>query len=353
MIHYVLTDSTLTFYDAAGKSTQVLKDHPRFAEIVKAIKDNDIDAAVELARPVEKLVQQIQQASKGNLDPSNFRRTAGKIQVTEWGVTLDGNALHGVVIDRLMEVLRLGLDVQPWVNFVQKLYQNPSSVSRNELYLWMEKAEMPITADGDFIAYKKVRHDYRDVHSGRFDNSVGKVVEMSRLDVDDDRNRTCSAGLHFCSKGYLPSFGGSRVMTLKINPADVVSIPSDYNNTKGRTWRYEVVGEVTPDEAQARQWDVYTDEYDDDDYDLDDDYFDDDSDDDDSDDDEASRQLIGEVFAAYAAKWPNVNSKEGQERDIRLLRANYALREAGHNDRIDSFNDLTVGEAKAIIAAWS
>jgi hypothetical protein len=32
-------------------------------------------------------------------------------------------------------------------------------------------------------------------------------------------------------------------MILKINPADVVSIPSDYNNTKGRTCRYEVVGE--------------------------------------------------------------------------------------------------------------
>ena len=32
-------------------------------------------------------------------------------------------------------------------------------------------------------------------------------------------------------------------MILKINPRDVVSIPTDYNNSKGRTCRYEVIGE--------------------------------------------------------------------------------------------------------------
>ena len=31
------------------------------------------------------------------------------------------------------------------------------------------------------------------------------------------------------------------VMLLKINPADVVSIPADYNDTKGRCAKYEVV----------------------------------------------------------------------------------------------------------------
>ena len=37
-------------------------------------------------------------------------------------------------------------------------------------------------------------------------------------------------------------------MILKINPADVVSIPSDHQQQKGRTWRYEVIGEVSPEE---------------------------------------------------------------------------------------------------------
>jgi hypothetical protein len=67
---------------------------------------------------------------------------------------------------------------------------------------------------------------------------------MERNQVNDNKDVTCSAGLHFCSQGYLGHFSGERVMILKINPRDVVSIPTDYNNTKGRCARYEVVGEV-------------------------------------------------------------------------------------------------------------
>jgi hypothetical protein len=33
-------------------------------------------------------------------------------------------------------------------------------------------------------------------------------------------------------------------MILKINPRDVVSIPVDYNDSKGRCCRYEVIGEL-------------------------------------------------------------------------------------------------------------
>ena len=40
------------------------------------------------------------------------------------------------------------------------------------------------------------------------------------------------------------SFSGERVMILKINPRDVVSIPTDYNDSTGRCCRYEVIGEV-------------------------------------------------------------------------------------------------------------
>jgi hypothetical protein len=84
-------------------------------------------------------------------------------------------------------------------------------------------------------------------------NAPGQVLEMERNEVDDDQNRTCSTGLHFCSESYLSCFGDStsRTVIVKINPRDVVSIPNDYNNAKGRACRYEVVGElgVNPEEA--------------------------------------------------------------------------------------------------------
>jgi hypothetical protein len=49
----------------------------------------------------------------------------------------------------------------------------------------------------------------------------------------------------------LRHFGGARTVIVKINPADVVSIPTDYDNSKGRACRYEVIGEVgvNPDDA--------------------------------------------------------------------------------------------------------
>jgi hypothetical protein len=115
----------------------------------------------------------------------------------------------------------------------------------------LEKNNLPITSDGHFLAYKKVRKDFKDCHTGTMDNSVGKIVEMERHEVDDNANNTCSNGLHFCSKEYLNHFGGERTVIVKINPADVVSIPTDYDFSKGRACRYEVIGElgVHPDDA--------------------------------------------------------------------------------------------------------
>lgn len=260
---YVLSDTTLTFY-VDGQPHQVLRDHPQFAKIVEAVENGDPEA-VTLTKPVTRIVEALADLTPTSDPEKWFRRTAGELEVTDWGVTLDGKPLHGHVIDRLMDVLKAGLNPTPWANFVRKLHQNPSATSRSELYGWLEKSGMPITPDGDFLAYKRVRSNYRDIHSGTFDNSVGSVVEMSRMDVDDERTRTCSTGLHFCSKSYLPHFGRNggedRVVIVKINPADVVSIPSDYNDAKGRCWRYEVVGEITLDEAGLREWEPVSDEF--------------------------------------------------------------------------------------------
>ena len=152
--------------------------------------------------------------------------------------------MHGAIVNRMVQMLQEEFPIEPLVLFMENMMQNPSYRAVNELYGFLEKNNLPITPDGHFLAYKKVREDYKDVYSGKFDNSVGQVVEMERNQVNDDKNQTCSAGLHFCSQGYLGHFGGERVMILKINPRDVVSIPTDYDNSKGRACRYEVIGEV-------------------------------------------------------------------------------------------------------------
>lgn len=85
-----------------------------------------------------------------------------------------------------------------------------------------------------------------DIHSGTMDNSVGKKLRIDPWQVEANRDVTCAKGLHVCSRSYLPHFGGSgsRVVICKVNPADVVAVPNDYNNAKMRVCAYEVIGEL-------------------------------------------------------------------------------------------------------------
>jgi hypothetical protein len=83
------------------------------------------------------------------------------------------------------------------------------------------------------------------------DNSVGNVVEIPRNQVDEDSNRTCSHGLHVANWNYAhtqfaSSDASSDIMLeVEVNPADVVAIPTDYNNAKMRVCKYKVLGVVT------------------------------------------------------------------------------------------------------------
>lgn len=175
--------------------------------------------------------------------------------VTEDSISFDGRELHGVLVDRILEFAREGFDFEPLAKFLERLMANPSKSAVDELYIFLENAKtpMPITSDGKFLAYKKVRTDYMDIYSGTVRYAVGDKPEMPRNEVDDDRSRTCSSGLHFCSIGYLPSFGycnpsTTRIVIVEIDPADVVSIPLDHSNEKGRASKMKVIGELTTEQ---------------------------------------------------------------------------------------------------------
>lgn len=210
-------------------------DHPNYSKIVDAIRGGAYDTILGLAN-VAKAV-------------SDYVSTSGRVNVRNGQVFYGYEALHNTISERILNFINEGIPFQPMLNFIENLMQNPSKRAVDELYGFLEVGQLPITEDGHFLAYKKVRDNYTDIHSGKFDNSVGKICQMVRNKVDEDKDRTCSTGLHFCSKDYLPHFGGAigggyRVVIVKINPADVVSIPGDYHNTKGRCCRYEVVGEL-------------------------------------------------------------------------------------------------------------
>lgn len=259
-IPYIMSKDAITVM-VNGNVTTVSETHANFLALREAVRNKDWERVPDLIAPARAVE----------------RMMAGRVTVKNGQVVLDGEIIHNAVTDRILDLMREGFDAEPLMRFLERLMQNPSRTAVNELYLWLEGTRLPITEDGYFMAYKKVNSDYKDFYTGQILNkpaalmnyedrkyietvrgNVTVTVEndittltMPRNKVDDNRENTCSYGLHFCSLSYLPHYHGGqgRVLLVKIDPADVVSIPSDYDNAKGRAWRYQIMGEHMKDES--------------------------------------------------------------------------------------------------------
>lgn len=230
MVPFILKADGVSLFPMGRAPIVIDGSHLNFKAVVAAIEAGDFDAAIELAS-VKNYV---------------LAKTAGKVEVTDEGVLYGGEVITGYLASKMVEFFNKGLPVDNYCRFLENLMANPSMVSRKELYLFLEAANLPVTEDGCFLAYKAITSDFKDKHTRKFDNSPGCVLEMPRSKVDDDRNRTCSEGFHAAAYEYAKNFmtRGDRLVAVKINPKDVVSVPSDYNNQKLRTCRYEVLYEI-------------------------------------------------------------------------------------------------------------
>ncbi len=201
----------------------------KVVEVVKADKELSTKEKLQTVNISE---DEIQDFSKGQIKISDN-------QLFWRGEKVNNKKL----IDFIAHYRGIGADISFIERFMEKLYSNPDQKARDDIFDFIVN-RCGIMDDGDFIAYKRVKANYKDCHSGTMDNSIGKTVSMDRKKCDSNPNQTCSAGLHVCTKGYLSSFGGDRVVLCKVNPKDVVAIPRDYNSMKMRTCEYKVIGEV-------------------------------------------------------------------------------------------------------------
>jgi hypothetical protein len=226
---YILSDKSLSIM-IDSKNYIIEKSHANFFKILDAIKIgnwNNIKNLVDIPKMINTF--------------SN-----GQVNIVDGQVFYNEQVIHNSLTRRILSLLNENFDITPFINFMNNLMQNPSRSAIKELYDFLESCTLPITEDGYFLAYKKVNTNLKDFYTGKFDHSVGTILEMERNGVDDNRARTCSNGFHFCSFSYLAHYASNtnyKVIILKINPKDVVSIPEDYNFAKGRACKYEVVGE--------------------------------------------------------------------------------------------------------------
>jgi hypothetical protein len=175
--------------------------------------------------------------------------TCGKVRVEDGVVYFKGQEVRNSLTEKLLDMLDRGFDAGPWVKFLENLMDNPSYRSRQCLFDFLDHFNAPITPEGNFIAFKRVGSDWKDLHTRTVDNSIGRVVTMDRAMVDDDPNNTCSSGLHVCADEYLKGYANgsnNRTLVVEVNPADVVAVPYDYNFSKMRVCKYEVLAEIDP-----------------------------------------------------------------------------------------------------------
>jgi hypothetical protein len=224
-MNYIILPNSLVL-NHNGNTTTIIKEDGRYAKVIEKIKEGKLDEIVALLSITNSLTD------KG-------------FDVIHGLVHINGEALPDVLSQRVLDFYNNNLPFQPLLKFWEKLKKNPSFNSRQMLYKFLEHNGHPITTEGNFIAYRAVRSNFLDKHTGTMDNSVGNIVEVSRSQVDDNPNNVCSHGLHVATMSYASTFGSGddKILDVEVSPADVVAVPTDYNGTKMRVCRFRVVAE--------------------------------------------------------------------------------------------------------------
>ncbi|AFN69873.1 RIIB lysis inhibitor [Aeromonas phage Aes012] len=220
-------------YNASG-------DHPQFMEIIGLLREEKYDEAMEML----------------NIKRGLERYISGDLIIEGGTLKYKDLIIDSGLTRRIVEKMQNGEPFEPLVAFFENLMANPSRRAVYQLYDFLEHNDIEITDDGHFIAWKRVNSNFKDMYTGKFDNSPGTVVKVNRFQVDENPNVTCSHGLHVAAKSYIPHYGSGsgKVIACKVNPADVVAIPTDYNNAKMRCAGYEVLYEVTSDFKEMKHY---------------------------------------------------------------------------------------------------
>jgi hypothetical protein len=235
-----------------GRVYTATNTHPAFALIIEgAVKgDENVTELFDVQLATQKA----------------FDKVSDRISIRNGELYVDGELVDNSLSNQIIRFQQEGVnDFTPLVNFYEKVLTNHNGNSREQLFTWLNDRNFTITQDGDFIAYKGLTQDGLSVHSGKaivdgvpmegqIPNAVGSIVEMPRGDVNADPYHGCSYGLHAGTWEYASTFA-PRVVKVKINPRDVVSVPRDCDFQKLRTCRYEILAEIDNPDYRALSYD--------------------------------------------------------------------------------------------------
>ena len=242
-----ITNSVAIILFIDGKTFRVEKDHENYHKIIEAFQ---LPLEEQEAAALDILV--------GKSVPAVISKTEG-FDIFDGDTYYKGRILPKVFSDKIISIIKDGLPLGHFVKFWENLEQNPSFHVLHEtgFFEFLEYQELPITEDGYFIAYRGVQDDYFSVQGsvktqvlqgrvndhGKIYNGIREVIEVARNGVSDNRDVSCHEGsLHIGSLDYALGWG-NRVVVVKVNPKDVVSVPHDCSAQKCRVSKFEVIAD--------------------------------------------------------------------------------------------------------------
>jgi hypothetical protein len=228
-----------------NQSHQFDHTHPEYEGLVECVKTGDAEAFAELLE----VGTVIENWSEGNFE---FR---------DGFLYYEDEQVASQPTERIIQLIKNGWDHAPMLAYLDRLYKNVSNRAVMESYDWCSHKGLPITPDGCLVGYKGVavyngedktdkmgrplqKDDLVDKWSGSIRNNVADEVSMNRRKVSDNCNDGCASGLHVGTYEYACGWAGSdgKVVLVKFDPADIVSVPSDSEYQKMRVSRYTVIG---------------------------------------------------------------------------------------------------------------
>ena len=184
------------------------------------------------------------------------RESAAEQAATDTIVAVvDGQVVHGV--EKLSNQITRAAAKGQSVTGMQNLLTRMAAIagrrrhSNEDLLRFMERGDLPVADDGSILIYKVLRTDsnsqnrFVDCHTRKVSQKVGSYVYMDEKLVDMDRNNECSNGLHVARRAYVGKFNGDVCVLAKVNPEDVITVPS-YDANKMRVCGYHIIALLTP-----------------------------------------------------------------------------------------------------------
>jgi hypothetical protein len=249
------TDANITVF-INGEMLSATNQHPSWTKIVAGAVSGD-ESIAKLFDP-------------GATAAEHFEKLSDRVSIAGGQIYFDGDAVDGALADQILRFIEDDVeDWQPLVNFYEKVMTNFEAHTREQLFRWLQKQQITITEDGDFLAYKGVQTITENgetkyvsvnhgkaivdgvVHNGAIPNYLGAVVSMPRSEVQHDPGVGCASGLHAGTWKYASGWARGATLRVKINPRNVVSVPTDCDFAKLRVSEYEVVDVTEQENLEA------------------------------------------------------------------------------------------------------